>query len=54
MARAKIQHRWPDGTTTTVTIKAKASYPDACAEATARVLDLYRATCAADVEDEAE
>lgn len=51
MATAKIVHRYSDGSSDEVVFQLDASYPDACAEAVARVTDLFRAVCE-DTEDD--
>lgn len=51
MAIARIVHHYDDETCTDLSFEVDASYPDACAEAVARVLDLWRVTCAASDED---
>jgi hypothetical protein len=51
MARASIIHRYPDGSSDKCSFEIDSSYPDACAEAVARVVDLFRAACQ---DDEAE
>lgn len=48
---ARITHSWPDGGETEIEVGTDApAYPDAAAECVARVIDLWRATCA--TEDE--
>ena len=46
MARVRIHHWFEDGTHTQVEVKVDSNYPDAMAEAVARVRDLWREVCA--------
>lgn len=41
MAKIKLVHVWPDGATTTITVHAATSYPDALAEAKRTALDMF-------------
>lgn len=54
MARARITHRWPEGTETCCEIVVDPTFADHVDEARVQVLKLWRATCCDDAEAEAE
>jgi hypothetical protein len=54
MATARIVHHYPDGSSDAFSFRIDSSYPDACAEAVARTLDLFRAVCQDDDEPDVE
>jgi hypothetical protein len=42
MAVARIQHSYPDGSTTCIEVEVGEDFPDACAEVVAQALRLWR------------